>query len=409
MTYIPHTETPYRWYILFLSALTNTIGIAMPMMCLPVLFDEIGRDLQLDIVQLGAIWGIGALPGILTTLLGGVIGDRFGPKRVLMAMCVFTGIAGALRGFATDFFTLAVAVVMFGFLAPMIPMNGIKTSGIWFSRHQLGLANGVTSMGMALGFMLGSLISATALSPLLGGWRSVLIFYGVLSILLAIPWYFTRNPDVVKSSGTRLSIQKSLAHVMSIRQLWLLGLVIFGVGGSIQAVLGYLPLYLRGTGWQPATADSVLSAFHLASMIFTIPIALSSDRFGSRKRFLMAATTMTIVGFSLLSVVSGTAVWIAVITAGFVRDGFMAIFITMIVETEGVGPVYAGTAPGFVMVFSGLGTLFAPPLGNSLAHISPSLPFVFWTTLAIVGFLGLVMTKERGKLKELVVVPSSPA
>jgi len=86
---------------------------------------------------------------------------------------------------------------------------------------------------------------------------------------------------------------------------------------------------------------------------------------------------MIMVGVGLLSVVSGAMIWVAVGIAGLVRDGFMAIFMTMIVETDGVGPVYAGTATGFVMNFAFLGTLLAPPLGNSFARIAPSAPFAF--------------------------------
>jgi hypothetical protein len=48
------------------------------------------------------------------------------------------------------------------------------------------------------------------------------------------------------------------------------------------------------------------------------------------------------------------------------------------------------------MVFSGLGNLIAPPLGNSLAHIAPGLPFTFWAALATAGFLVLYLLKERG-------------
>jgi hypothetical protein len=36
-----------------------------------------------------------------------------------------------------------------------------------------------------------------------------------------------------------------------------------------------------------------------------------------------------------------------------------------------------------------LATVIAPPLGNSLAAISPTLPFVFWSVLAFVGAAGL--------------------
>jgi cyanate permease len=188
-----------------------------------------------------------------------------------------------------------------------------------------------------------------------------------------------------------------------------MGLAIFGVSGSIQSTLGYLPLYLRGVGWPEAQADSALSLFHLVSMICVIPIALYSDRIGSRKKILIPSALMVIIGFSLLSAVSGGAVWLAVILAGFSRDGFMAVFITMILETDGIGPSYAGTAVGFVMIFGGIGNLIAPPLGNSLALTAPGLPFIFWAGMAVVGFIGIYLAKERGAAGNLVAIPSEQA
>jgi MFS family permease len=136
-------------------------------------------------------------------------------------------------------------------------------------------------------------------------------------------------------------------------------------------------------------------------MIFVIPIALWSDRLGSRKTVLMAATLMIVAGVGLLSIVDGMMVWVAVSMAGLVRDGFMAVFMTVLIETEGVGARYVGTAMGLVMIFSGLGGLIAPPLGNSLARIAPGLPFIVWAALAAAGFWRLYLLKERGVEKAL--------
>ena len=372
------TQSNYRWLILALAALTMALVVAVPGMCMTVLFSEISDDLDLSRTEIGVIWGIGALPGILIAVVGGSIGDRFGPKRVLIAACLLSGAAGALRGLSTDFFTLIVTGFLYGLLASLVPMNAMKTNGIWFSRQQLGLANGVISMGMALGFTVSSMISATVLSPWLGGWRQVLVFYGVLAMLLSIPWYFTR-PAPVDHSSLFLrppSLRAMLSHVAHIKRIWLLGWAIMGIGGCIQAMLGYLPLYLRDTGMSESGADSVAASFHLASMVMVIPLALWSDRLGSRRQVLIFAALMIVTGIGLISVVDGVLVWGAVIMAGMVRDGFMAVFFTMTIETEGVGPAYAGTATGFVLIFSGVGSLLAPPLGNSLSAISPELPFV---------------------------------
>jgi MFS family permease len=395
-TTLERNETFERGKILILAALTNALVAAAPAMCMPVLFNEISADLNLSLVQLGLLWGIGGLPGLVTGLLGGVIGDRIGPKRVLIAGCLLAGMFGIFRGLATGFWTMAAAMILMGVVTPLIPLNTLKTCGTWFSRRQLGMASGVLSMAMALGFLIGSMLSATVLSPWLGGWRQVLYLYGGIAILLSVPWYFTRPLPANAGSPIRPgSLRESIGNVIRIRKIWLLGLALLGFSGCIQGTLGYLPLHLRNLGWAGVHADGALAAFHTISMLFTIPIALGSDKLGMRKQVLVAAAVMVIIGVGLLSVADGLLVWIAVCLAGFVRDGFMAVFMTSVIETEGVGARFAGTATGVTMLISGMGNILAPPIGNSLAGVSPGLPFAFWAALAAGGLLILFLVKEN--------------
>ncbi len=392
------SDATYRWYVLALSALTNSLVIAAPVMCLPVLFKEISIQLDLSLVQVGMLWGIGSLPNVVTYLIGGALGDRFGPKRIVIAGCLLVGVTGALRGCASDFVTLGAGIFALGFLWPQVSMNVYKTAGLWFTGSRLGLASGVLSMGMAFGFIIASLVSATYLSPWLGGWRNVLFLYGAVAAVLALPWCFMRLPPAIAGpGGSAPSVGKTLQRLVRIKQLWLLGVVGFGISGSIQGALGYLPLYLRGAGWAPATADAALATFHTMSMIFVVPIALWSDRMGSRKKVLMAAALSITAGFGLLSVADGPLIWVAVGLAGMVRDGYMAVFMTMVIETKGVGPAFMGTAIGLVFIFSALGNLIAPPLGNMLAELAPSMPFVFWSGLTAMGLVGLGLLGERDK------------
>lgn len=105
----------YRWYILTLSALTFTFTYAIPTMSLPVLFKEIAEDLNLNLFQLGTVWGMAPLAGALVVFIGGALGDRFGVKRVLVISCLLAGLAGALRGLSGSFTTLVAAMFLFGF------------------------------------------------------------------------------------------------------------------------------------------------------------------------------------------------------------------------------------------------------------------------------------------------------
>lgn len=383
-----------KWYVLGLVALTNMFIVAIPTMGLSVLSKQISIDLHLDIVQMGVVWGAGGLVGIFTGLLGGAIGDKLGPRRIIIVATLVAGLAGASRGLATSFWWMVFSVLIAGGMIPFVTMNGFKICGQWFPSKQLGLANGVLSMGMAFGFLLGALLSATLLAPLVGGWRNLLIVYGLIGSLLFIPWLFIKEvPMLPHAGGGKSSIRRSIFAVSKLKNVWLLGMTLFGVGGCVQGLLGYLPIYLRGAGWEPIYADGALSAFHTASMIFVIPVALWSDRLSSRKTLLFVSGLLIAVGTGLLAFVNGNLVWVAVVMAGFVRDAFMAIFLTMVIETEGVGPVYAGTATGFVMALVGVANVISPPIGNSFAQFFPSAPFLVWSLFAFGGLLFLSLVK----------------
>ena len=388
----------YRWYVLGLAALTYTGAMAMPRMCMPVLFKEISVDLDLSLVQIGAIWGAEPLASVTTILVAGLLGDRFGVRRVLGIACLLAGGAGALRGLSSGFTSLAATTFLFGLMLAFIPANVVKTTGIWFSGRHLGLANGITGAGMAIGFMAGSMLSATVLSPLLGGWRWVLLLYGFLSAFVSVAWFFTvREPGQVVSGGAtaRLTLGQTLLRVARLKSVWLIGLTLAGNTSCINGMLGYLPLYLREEGWSVASADGTVAAFHGVSMLGTIPLALLSDRFRSRKSVLIPALLVTAASVALLSAAHDQTVWLIMILSGLFRDGFMAIILSMVIEVKGVGADYAATAAALVLAISRLGNFVGPPVGNSLAVFHPGLPFVFWGALALFAPMSLYLVREQ--------------
>lgn len=274
-------------------------------MSLSVLFYEISIDLQLNLVQVGLIWSIGSLPAIFISLIIGAINDRFGPKLVIMVATVLVGIAGAMRGLATDFPSLLAAVFLFGLLFPLISTSAFKICGLWFPNRQLALANGAFSMGMALGFFLSSRLSATVLSDWLGGWRAVMSFYGALAVTFFIPWFFA--PSAPENMGlgmpkvVSIPMRRALTHVVKLRNVWLLSITLMGMNGCMQGVTGYIPLYLREIGWSALNADGALSLFHALSMSFVIPIAIWSDCLKGCKALLSSLMVVIVVGGGLLT------------------------------------------------------------------------------------------------------------
>ena len=227
----------------------------------------------------------------------------------------------------------------------------------------------------------------------------MLLFYAVLAVIVGVLWAFTRSEPTSDGQAAapteRLSLRDSLLRVGRLRNVWLLAVAMFGIGGAIQGSLGYLPLYLRNEGWEQGAADSALASFHFASLLFTLPLTMLSDRLGRRRPLLLVAALMITVGFGLLSVAQGIFVWLAVICAGIMRDGYMATLMTLIIELRGIGPAFAGTATGMIMAISLIGAVVAPPIGNRLEAIGAGVPFLFWAALALVGWVALTAVREE--------------
>ncbi len=388
-----------KWYVLSLTALTFTFAVAMPQICMPVLFKEIAEDLGLNLVEVGVVWGIPALAGLSIVFIGGLLADRYGARRVMSIACLLGGLAGAMRGISGDFTSLTLTSFFFGFSIWVMPASMFKTTATWFSGRQLVVANGIVSTGAAFGFTVGAMISATILSPLLGGWRNVVFLYGGISIIFGLLWLLIVKEPArlgLAGSGGSVPLRQSISHVFPIKTIWFLGLTLLGYAGCIQGMIGYLPTYLRDSGWTVASADGTLAAFNGISTLGAIPLALLADKLGLKKVVLFPVLLITIVGVALLSVVDNAMVWVLMIMVGLSRDGFFAISFTMSTETEGIGVVYAGTAIGLVQTILNVGSLSSPPLGNSLAEANPGFPFFLWAAFGLLALVAFCFVKETG-------------
>jgi MFS family permease len=393
----------YRWYILALVTFTGTFVVAITASCMPVLFKEISDDLGLSLVQVGTVWGMVTFAGVFFNIIGGAISDRFRIKPVLAVLCLMVGITGALRGLSNNFLTLMITVFLNGIARTIVPVTLSRTVGIWFRGQNLGIAMGIFTLGIGLGFLLGPLVSATVLSPWLGGWRNVLYFYGSISAIFGILWFaMGREPPgntVVTYSGGIPKIKQSFAKMIKLKAVWLLGLTLLFRNGEIMSITGYLPLYLREKLWTTAAADGALSVFYAASIIIVVPFTMLSDRLGLRKAVLLPALLLSILSTALIPVVPNSLIWVLMVLGGGFIDGFMALSVTMLMESEGVGMENAGVAVGIVFSMGLVGAVAAPPLGNSLAAADAGIPFYFWAGMALAAFVLFLFFKETGGKK----------
>ena len=364
---IIYQKSNYRWYILALAMLSYGTIAGLQRMCLPVLFKEISTELNLNLVSIGTIWGLDPLAGVFIGLPSGLLADRFGVKRSLVAICILAGVIGSLRAFSVNFLTLALSTLVFGFVSAATVSTTVKAAGVWFSPRRLGLANALLQISWFGCAMIATMLSATVLSPTLGGWRQVILLFSGPPVLVGLLWLITGREPVkgqpAETSVSDIPFRQSLSRVIHIREVWIIGLIQIAIFGTHTGLMGYLPLYLRNIGWSTLGADSAITVLNGACLLGIIPMVLLANRLGSQKGMLIFSVSIISVSMLLLPFVQGSLVYVLLFVSGFLRSAAMPLLSTLLFNTRGVGATYGGTAIGLASAMGMVGSFLAPPLG----------------------------------------------
>jgi MFS family permease len=356
-----------RWYAISLVLAATFLIAGLSRMCMPVLFKEIAADLNLNLVEVGLVWGIDPLAGVFMSIPGGLLADRFGIKKTTTVICLASAVFGALRGISTDLPTLLVGAFLLGAVGSTIATIGAKATAVWFSGKHLKLTNALIFMAVFLGQMVATQLSATFFSPLLGGWRNVLFLYAAPVLITALLWFTYRGSqpsarsEIAPGAGAK-SLLSSLVHVVRIRNVWIIGIVLLSIVGAITGINGYLPLYLRGIGWQPVIADGAVTLMLAGALIGTIPVMIFSSKSIPPRTAVIASVIAMAACIGIIPFVSGAATWIFIVATGFLRSIPSVLTAVLVLESKEVGNEHAGTAIGLVYTMGMMGAFIFPPL-----------------------------------------------
>jgi sugar phosphate permease len=198
-------------------------------------------------------------------------------------------------------------------------------------------------------------------------------------------------------------LRTALTSVIHIREVWLMGVILLTYWGANMGFGGYLPLYLRNIGWEPALADSAMTVFSGIGILGVIPMVLYSDKIGSRKMVMIFSTIVLALSIGLIPIVGTTGVWALLIIGGLIRTGVTSLANTLLCEIKGVGGTYGGTAIGLTNTLGMLGAFAAAPIGNSFSTFSDDMPLFFWAILAAVALPLLLLVKENRSRPEITI------
>jgi len=390
-------DSGYKWVMLALIWL-GYFAFGMIASCIPPLVTPIAQDLALTYSQIGSILGAVILIYIPLSIPVGILIDRAGMKKAVVAAVTLIPVSALLQSFATNFQTLFLAISVVGIGGPFLSVGTPKIVASWFSGKQRGLASGVYMTGSFLGTSTATAITNPIIMPLVGTWRDTIRLYALFGFIVAFTWLLLAKEAPQSQTGrTATPLKETLGKLLKEKNVWVIVIIaLFAVFFNVYGFTRWLPKLLELKGMTPAEAGFYASLPGWSGLIGNI-IVPSLARAGSRKPIVF----ITLLTQGICIYVGATATGL-LFTASlvFYGIGFGAaapLLIVILMDLPQVGAKRIGVASGILFSIGGMGGFTGPLVVGFLTESTGTI-LTGMITLALLVEVMLIPTmlmKER--------------
>ncbi len=154
----------------------------------------IQQDLGFDDTQMGYVFSAFTLAYALFEIPGGWLGDKWGPRRVLLRVVMFWSVFTAATGYAWNLASMIVCRFLFGAGEAGGFPNIAKMFSVWLPEREHGVAQGITWMAARWGGAFTPLLVVWILGFV--SWRNTFVLFAGLGVVWALCFYvwFRDNP-----------------------------------------------------------------------------------------------------------------------------------------------------------------------------------------------------------------------
>lgn len=320
--------------------------------------------------------------------LVGMVADRFGAGRVLVAGGLFYAIGLALMAQATTAVGLALStgvLVGLGLSGTYAIVFGVVGRAVPAERRSmaLGILSALASFGQFAMLPYGQ-----ALISNLGWWWALMILAlnACLILPLAIP--LARQGSVAAPALAQQSVSGALAEARMHRGFWLLTLGFFVCGFQVVFVATHLPAYLLDSGMSVDTGMIALALIGLAN----IPGSFLAGYLGGRypKKMLLTAIYVAraiIIAAFLMVPVSEKSVYLFAIALGLVWLGTVPLTSGIVAQIFGVQ--YLSMLFGIVYLGHQIGAFLGGWLGGLAYDLAGSYEPIWLLSILLSGIAAL--------------------
>jgi len=381
-------SSQYKWVMLGLFWLIY-FSFGMIRSSIYPLITPIAQDLELTNTQIGSILGIFLLLYVFLALPIGLVIDRIGIRKSLLAGISVLSLSGILRAYASSYETLLLSVGLMGLVGPTVSVGVPKAVASWFQGEERGTATGIYGTGMFIGTATATAITTSIILPYLGSWRSTLGIYGVFGLLVTIIWILLgKESDPTQSSGSFSGMVQALKRIIKNREIWLVTALGFSLMLSSYGLGSWLPKLLELKDVEFALAG-VLASIHSWFGLIGGPGLPILARKISRKYAIILSIVIQGITIYLIGTNVGIILILSLILYGIFSAGmFPLLFVTMM-EVPEVGSEFMGVASGLWFSVGAVGGFIGPYLVGYLLDVTGS---TYWgiVALAVIMELSLI-------------------
>jgi len=353
-----------RWLLLF-GLWFGYFSFGAIIASIAPLVEAIRADLDISYAAIGSVMGAWQLVYIGAALPAGMLLDLLGARLALFLVIALIAASAVGRAYATGYWSLLGAVMLFGLGGPLISIGAPKLIALWFAGASRGMAMGIYMTGPALGGIAAYSSAHTLLVPLTGSWRGAFwVLAGAVLLAGLIWWAISRHPEARARDGKVQGLSKgdSLRAVLDIARLRTVQIVLLmsiGIFMLNHGLNNWLPEILRAKG---LTAEE-------AGFWATIPTvigilgALTIPRFATAPRRLAIMLVLFLaIGAAtlLLHLLPGPGLVTGLVLQGIARSSMMTVAILLLMEAPGVPPERAGVAGGMFFTVAEIGGVLGP-------------------------------------------------